>query len=52
MISITHDKPSGGGHNQPPVRVTDEQFAKISAKQRIDCARQFPQPLESGVRCS
>jgi DNA invertase Pin-like site-specific DNA recombinase len=40
------------GHNQPPVRVTDEQFAKMNAKQRTDYARQVPQSLESCVRRS
>jgi len=34
--------------NQPPVRATDEQFAKMSARDRINYARQFPQHLESG----
>jgi len=34
--------------NQPPVRVTDEQFRKMNAKERIDYARQFPQHLPSG----
>jgi hypothetical protein len=34
--------------NQPPVRVTDEQFAKMSARERIDYARRWPQTLESG----
>jgi hypothetical protein len=32
----------------PPIRVTDEQFKKMSARERLDYARQFPQHLESG----
>jgi hypothetical protein len=33
---------------QPPARVTDEQFAKMSAAERLIYVRRFPQHLESG----
>jgi hypothetical protein len=37
--------------DQPPVRATEEQFAKMNAEQRIDYCRQFVQPtLDDGKR--
>jgi hypothetical protein len=32
----------------PPVRVSDDVFAKMSARDRLNYARQWPQTLESG----
>jgi hypothetical protein len=34
----------------PPIRVSNEVFAKMNAKDRIDYARRFPQPLDDGLR--
>jgi hypothetical protein len=33
---------------QPPARVTNEQFARMSAAERLVYVRRFPQHLESG----
>jgi len=34
----------------PPVRVSEEQYSKMSPAQRLDYVRQFPQHLEDGRR--
>lgn len=35
---------------QAPVRVSEDQFAKMTPSERIDYCRQFPQALPTGKR--
>jgi hypothetical protein len=35
---------------QPPTRKSADEFARMSFAERLDYARGFPQPLESGLR--
>lgn len=35
---------------EKPTRVSDEQFAKMSAEDRIEYCRRLPQTLDDGIR--